>query len=117
MNKLFLVYLAFFLAVVFAQPAKESNSIFVDKRGEGNYNFKNFTGSVIPANIITFYILHISVLFPKNRPECPSDKYTQCFLEVTATIGTCALGIVGSLTIEGWFSVSFLILGIYLHLF
>ena len=72
---------------------------------------------VIPANIITFYILHISVLLPKNRPECPSDKYTQCFLEVTATIGTCALGIVGSLTIEGWFSVSFLILGIYLHLF
>ena len=53
-------------------------------------------------------LLHISVLFPKNRPECPSDKYTQCFLEVTATIGTCALGIVGSLTIEGWFSVSFL---------
>ena len=55
MNKLFLVYLAFFLAVVFAQPAKESNSIFIDKRGEGNYNIKNFTGSVIPANTITYF--------------------------------------------------------------
>ena len=55
MNKLFLVYLAFFLAVVFAQPAKESNSIFIDKRGEGKYNFKNFTGSVIPANTITYF--------------------------------------------------------------
>ena len=103
MNKLFLVYLAFFLAVVFAQPAKESNSIFVDKRGEGKYKFK--TSLVLSSLQI---LLHISVLFPKNRPECPSDKYTQCFLEVTATIGTCALGIVGSLTIEGWFSVSFL---------
>ena len=59
MNKLFLVYLAFFLAVVFAQPAKESNSIFVDKRGEGNYNFKNFTGSVIPANKY-YYIFQFS---------------------------------------------------------
>ena len=67
MNKLFLVYLAFFLAVVFAQPAKESNSIFVDKRGEGNYNFKNFTGSVIPANMYTNTITYFSSL-----PEEPT---------------------------------------------
>ena len=66
------------------------------------------TSLVLSSLQICIQILsHISVLFPKNRPECPSDKYTQCFLEVTATIGTCALGIVGSLTIEGWFSVSF----------
>ena len=85
---------------------------------EEKVNITSKTSLVLSSLQICIQILlHISVLFPKNRPECPSDKYTQCFLEVTATIGTCALGIVGSLTIEGWFSVSFLILGIYLHLF